>query len=62
MVQVLALLLSEDLVLLCDKSFPGETHLLTPDRDPMTDQSTNATKVLRGELGSFTGVTYRKYG
>lgn len=30
------------LLLLCDKTFPGEmlhTYLFTPDRDPMTDQS-----------------------
>ena len=39
-------------MLLCDKTFPGEmqhTCLLTPDKDPTTDQSTNSNKVHLGE-------------
>lgn len=62
MFQVLALLLSENLILLCDKSFPGETHLLIPDRERVTEQSTDTTKVLRREPMSFIGVTYGKFG
>lgn len=38
------------------------THLLTPDKEPMTDQSTNATQVQLGEPRSFTGFTYRNMG
>ena len=43
------------LLLLCDKTFPGEmlhTYLFTPDRDPMTDQSVDATKVQPGKAMS----------
>ena len=43
--------------------FPGRsnTHnLFTPDREPMTDQSTDRTNV--GEPMSFIGVTYRNFG
>lgn len=34
-------------------------HLFTPDREPMTDHSSDATKVQLGESMSFIGVTYR---
>ena len=43
---------------LCDKTLPGKmqhTHLLTPDREPTTDQSTDTTKVQLGEPVSFVG-------
>lgn len=36
--------------------------LLTPDRDTMTDQSTDITKVQFGEPVSFVGVTYKNMG
>ena len=45
-----------------DKTFPGEmqhTCLITPDRDPTTDQSTDTTDVQPGEPMSFIEVTYR---
>lgn len=35
------------------------TGLLTPHREPMTDQHTNSTKVQLGKPVSFPGVTYR---
>lgn len=38
------------------------TLLLTPDRDTMTDESTDITKVQFGEPVSFVGVTYRNMG
>jgi hypothetical protein len=38
------------------------TYLFTPDRDPMTDQSTGTTEVQLGEPMSFTVVTYRNMG
>ena len=47
--------ISEDL-LLCDKMFPEETQH-TSDREPMTIESTDTTKVQFGELMSFIGVT-----
>lgn len=50
---------------LCDKAFPEETQyilLLTPDRELMTDGSTNTTKVQLGEPGSFIHLTYRSIG
>lgn len=46
--------------LLCDRTSPGNmqhTHLHTPDRDPMTDESTDVTKVQLGEIISFTVVS-----
>lgn len=46
-------------MVLCDKAFPGETqhtHLLSPDREPVTDQSP-AWRTM-----SFTGVIYRNMG
>ena len=45
--------------MLCDRSFPGEmkhTHFLTPDREPMIEQSTDATKDQLGGPVGFTGV------
>lgn len=48
-----------------NKTFLGETqhpHLLTPDRKPTTDQSTNTTKDQLGEPKSFIGVSYRNMG
>ena len=42
--------------MLCGKTFSGETqytHLLTPDRDPTTDQSTETTEIQFGEPVSF---------
>lgn len=33
-------------------------YLLTPDMEPMTDQSTGAVKVHHGESMSFIGVTW----
>ena len=47
------------------RHFPGEakyTQLLNPDREPMADQSADATKVQHGEPVSFIRVTYRKMG
>ena len=35
---------------------------LTSDREPMADQSADATKVQHGEPVSFIRVTYRKMG
>ena len=58
-------LFSKIRLLLCDKTLPGETlhtHLLTPARDFMADQSTYTTKTQLGEPMSFTGVTYRNMG
>lgn len=40
-------------IVLYDQTFSGEmqhTHLLTPDRKPMTDQSTHTTKVQLAEF------------
>ena len=37
----------------------GSTYLFTPDREPMTEQSVDTTKVQLGELMSFTGTSYR---
>lgn len=37
-------------------------HLLTPDREPTTDQSMDTTKVQLGELISFIGVTHKTMG
>jgi hypothetical protein len=34
-------------------------YLLTPNRNPTTDQSTNTTNVQFGELMTSFGVTYR---
>lgn len=48
--------------MVCDKIFPGEmmhTHLLTPNRKPMTGQSTDNTNVQLNEPISFIGVSYR---
>lgn len=45
-----------------DKTFPGETqdtHVLTPDSEPTTDQSTDAIKVHPSEPVNFIGVSYR---
>lgn len=42
--------------------FPEETQhacLFTPDREPTTDQSTDATKIKLGEPVIFIGITYR---
>lgn len=57
--------------LLCDKTSPGEIylstylHLLIPDRESRTEQSTNTNKVQRGEplslLGLLTGEWMRDY-
>lgn len=50
------------------QTFPGEiqhTYLFTPDREPMTDQNTDATKVQLGEPMNCIGVTgiyYRNVG
>lgn len=47
--------------LLCDKIFPGETQhmcLLTPDKEPITDQNTETTKVQLGEVWVLLGVPY----
>lgn len=49
------------------KTFPEEiwhTHLFTPDRDPMTDQRRDTTKVQFGELVGFgfNKVTHRSTG
>ena len=38
------------------------TCLLTTDRELLTVQSTNTTKVQLGEPVSFIGVTYRNMG
>jgi hypothetical protein len=48
-------------IMLCDKTFPGDMHtcLLNQDREPLRDQSTDATKVQLGEPVIFIGVTYR---
>lgn len=49
----------------CDKTVPGmmqHTCLLTPDRELMTEQSTDATKVQLGETLTFTEVTDRNIG
>lgn len=51
--------------MLCDKTFPGEklhTCLLTPDWEPRTDQSMNATKAQLGETTSFIWFTYSSMG
>jgi hypothetical protein len=37
-------------------------YLLTPDREPKTDQNVNTTKVLVGEPKTFTIVTYQNMG
>ena len=53
------------MMMLCDKKIPGEmkyTCVVIPDMEPMTDQSTDSTKVYHGELISFIGVTYRNMG
>ena len=52
-------------LLLCDKTFPGETQhtcLFTPDKEPITDQNTETTKVQLGEPVSFIRVAYRNMG
>ena len=52
-------------IMLCDKTFPGEklhTCLLTPDWEPSTDQSMNATKAQLGETTSFIWFTYSSMG
>lgn len=49
-------------LLLWDKTFPGEmqqTRLLAPDREPMTDQSLDTTKVQLGEPMSFIGFIHK---
>lgn len=35
------------------------THLLNPDRDPTTEQSTDTTQVHPSESMCFIGVTYK---
>lgn len=49
--------------LCCDKTFPGQTKcafLLSPDREPMTDQSSDATNLVQlSEPGNFIGATCR---
>lgn len=48
--------------LLYDKTFPGKTKhtgLLIPDRESMTDQSMDTSKVQVGKPVSFIGVAYR---
>ena len=55
--------LSIDESVLGNKFFPKEmqhTRQLTLEREPITDQNMNTTKVQLGEPMSFTGVTYRK--
>lgn len=50
---------------LCNKTFLGEmqhTHLLTSNREPMTNQGTDITKFQHGEPVSFVGVTYVSVG
>lgn len=50
---------------LCDKPLPGEkqhAHLVTPDRDPITDQSTDTTKGQLGEPMNSLGFVYRNMG
>lgn len=45
--------------MLCDKSLPGEMkhiHPLNQDREPMIEQSTDATKDQLGRPMGFTGV------
>lgn len=45
-----------------DKTFPGEiqhTRLLAPHKEPTTGQSMESSRVQRGYLVSFIGVTYR---
>lgn len=47
--------------LLCDRTFPEEmqyTCLLTPDREPTTDQSKDTIQVHLDEPMSYPGVTY----
>lgn len=47
---------------LCDKTLPGEkqhTHLFTPDRDPIIDQSTDSTKGHLSEPMNSLGFMYR---
>lgn len=50
-------------IYVCDKTFPEEmkhTHLVTPDREPMTVQRTDTPKVFQlGKPMSFTRVTYK---
>jgi hypothetical protein len=51
--------------LLCDKTFLGEmqhTRLLTPDNDPMRDQSTGTIKIQCGEPMNCIKDTYRTMG
>ena len=53
-------------MLLCEKAFPGKTQhtrLLTPDREPMMNRSTDIPTAHQSQLGeptSFTGATYRR--
>lgn len=44
------------------QSFLDETKILTPNRDPNTDKSTDTTKVQVGELMNFIGVAYKRVG
>lgn len=56
---------SHEQTLSYDKTSPEEmqhTHLLIPDREARTDQSTNTNKVQPGEPMSFIGVNYRNMG
>ena len=50
--------------MLCDKTFEYLQHivLLTPDREPMADQSMNTTTVQLGKPLNCTRITYRIWG
>jgi hypothetical protein len=51
--------------MLCDKAFPEEMQhilLLIPDKELMTDQSTDTTNIQLGEPVSFIHLTYWSIG